>query len=233
MPLFPSCNCLSKGPTSLQFSCWKKFWKLNSVFFHESSVCAGWVLDLEENFWGAFWNASQNHLLGKDIDKHLFFKRVVQAWTQIGFNECHASASEKLWGRKLKTQVSDPRQGVIRHTCEEPRAPVLTWSGCSGQGCNEVRLREFGVIPEAPVCIGPLWMEFSLFCLLGKRTDLDKIFPTNVCAGLHSTSLQGLYLPSLKTKERAQSQWQSYQWFNGRQNLHVWSKFLEQHTQYV
>ena len=40
-------------------------------------------------------------------------------------------------------------------------------------------------------------------------------------AGLHPTDLQALCLPSFKTKERAQSQQQRHQWFNGRGELQV------------
>ena len=46
---------------------------------------------------------------------------------------------------------------------------------------------------------------------------------------LHPAGLQSLYLPNHKTKERAQSQWQRHQWFNGWGILHVWSKVLEWH----
>ena len=41
--------------------------------------------------------------------------------------------------------------------------------------------------------------------------------------------LQGLRLPSFKTEERARSQLQRHQWFNGRGSLHVWSQVLERH----
>ena len=46
-------------------------------------------------------------------------------------------------------------------------------------------------------------------------------------AGIHPADLQGLYLLSLKTEEKAQSQWQRHQQFNGWRSLHVWSKVLE------
>ena len=47
--------------------------------------------------------------------------------------------------------------------------------------------------------------------------------------GLHPAGLQALYLPSPKTKGRAQSQWQRHQWFNGWGSLCVWNKVLERH----
>ena len=46
-------------------------------------------------------------------------------------------------------------------------------------------------------------------------------WPAPPIAGLHPAGLQGLYLPSFKTQERAQSQLQRHQWFNGRGSLPV------------
>lgn len=40
-----------------------------------------------------------------------------------------------------------------------------------------------------------------------------------LAVGLRSAGLQGLYLPSFKTEERARSQHQRHQWFNGWGNL--------------
>ena len=42
--------------------------------------------------------------------------------------------------------------------------------------------------------------------------------PTHI-VGLHATGLQVLHLSSFKTEERAQSQQQRHQWFNGWRNL--------------
>ena len=50
-----------------------------------------------------------------------------------------------------------------------------------------------------------------------------------IYAGLHPAGLQALYLPSLKTEGRDQSQQQRHQWFNGWGILHVWNKVLEWH----
>ena len=61
--------------------------------------------------------------------------------------------------------------------------------------------------------------------ILGSIHDKPKL----VIAGLHLTGLQGLCLPSFKTKERARSQQQRHQWFNEWGSLHIWSKVLEQH----
>ena len=42
-----------------------------------------------------------------------------------------------------------------------------------------------------------------------------------IYVGLHPTGLQGLYLPSFKPEERARSQQQRHQWFNGWGILHM------------
>ena len=47
--------------------------------------------------------------------------------------------------------------------------------------------------------------------------------------GLHPTGLQGLHLPSFRTKNRAWSQQQRHRWFSGWRSLYVWSKVLEWH----
>ena len=47
--------------------------------------------------------------------------------------------------------------------------------------------------------------------------------------GLHSRALQAPYLPTLETRETAQSWWQRHQWFNGWEHLRVWSKVLDWH----
>lgn len=51
----------------------------------------------------------------------------------------------------------------------------------------------------------------------------------NLAAGLHPSGLQGPYLPSSKTKERAQSQRQGHLGFNGQQGLTCQKQVLEQH----
>lgn len=45
--------------------------------------------------------------------------------------------------------------------------------------------------------------------------NLEMIRSLLLGVGLHPTGLQALGLPSFKTKERAQSQWQRHQWFSG------------------
>ena len=55
-----------------------------------------------------------------------------------------------------------------------------------------------------------------------QERQLSKDSSTGV--GLHPTGLQALRLPSCKTEERAQRQWQRHQYFNGWGSLHVWSK---------
>ena len=47
----------------------------------------------------------------------------------------------------------------------------------------------------------------------------SSMLPFNHSVGLYPTGLQGLCLPTLKTKDRAQCQQQRHQWFNGWGNL--------------
>ena len=49
---------------------------------------------------------------------------------------------------------------------------------------------------------------------VGAHWSFLSLPPVPLLVGLHPTSLWALCLPSFKTKERAQSWWQSHQWFN-------------------
>ena len=70
-------------------------------------------------------------------------------------------------------------------------------------------------------------VSYHHLCLAETQRQAEEWESFIVDVGLHPIGLQDLCLHSFKTEDRAQSQQQRHQWFNGWGSLHVWSKVLE------